>query len=320
MCTGGECVTECPPHLKRCGDECVNTDFSADHCGGCGKPCAEGMACWRAACLTPLLSGATGGSWGEMSKDEGPAELPVISDFSPASEQTFYAGAGSSFFRFSSSWESLTGPDAAAPFPPNAGIAWAGNSLYFAYESGLFGFDLGLAPGRWVREAEFPVSAAYATQVTHDDDGAVYFLSADGRIVQYSPVTGDVAVDPNVVGPEPPWRPRLAWDTLTRRLYVAPRFDRRRLFEYDPKSKSVLELPGHVNDAMGSAFCSDRSGHLYTAGDDGLNAWQYTVWTQSWTKLPDVPRSLHPGAVCTILERRWLYFYRPRDLIRIELL
>lgn len=275
------------------------------------------MVCWRAACLTPTLSGATG-SWSLQQKNEGPAELPAITDFTPASNDFFFAGAGSTFFRFGSVWESLAAPDE-APFPPNAGIAWAGKSLYFVRETALFGFDLGAMPGRWVREAELPASTAFGTQVTHDDDGALYFLSGDGRIVRYAPVSGEAAVDPQRIGSEPPWRPRLAWDSLTRRLYVAPRFDRRSFFEYDPKSKRVLELPGPVNDAIGSAFCSDRGGHIYTAGDDGLDAWQYTVWTQGWTRLPDVPVSLHPGAACTVIERAFLYFYRPREVIRIEL-
>ncbi len=39
VCWDGKCVMDCPDHLTRCGQECVDTQTDPDHCGGCDQAC-----------------------------------------------------------------------------------------------------------------------------------------------------------------------------------------------------------------------------------------------------------------------------------------
>jgi len=49
VCWDGECVLECPGHLTRCGQECVDPMTDPDHCGGCDQACEFQNA--SAACV-----------------------------------------------------------------------------------------------------------------------------------------------------------------------------------------------------------------------------------------------------------------------------
>jgi hypothetical protein len=48
-CDGGVCV--CRPGLTRCGSACVDVRADADHCDGCGSPCAGAEVCQDGACI-----------------------------------------------------------------------------------------------------------------------------------------------------------------------------------------------------------------------------------------------------------------------------
>jgi photosystem II stability/assembly factor-like uncharacterized protein len=49
VCWDGQCVLECPAHLTRCGQECVDPMTDPDHCGGCDSSCEFPHA--SAACI-----------------------------------------------------------------------------------------------------------------------------------------------------------------------------------------------------------------------------------------------------------------------------
>ena len=49
LCSGGECVRDCPPTRQLCGCSCVDTSESLNHCGGCGRACSFVNA--SSACL-----------------------------------------------------------------------------------------------------------------------------------------------------------------------------------------------------------------------------------------------------------------------------
>jgi hypothetical protein len=49
----------CPEDLEDCGGSCVATDHDPAHCGGCGKPCAEGLVCSLGTCATECLGGSS---------------------------------------------------------------------------------------------------------------------------------------------------------------------------------------------------------------------------------------------------------------------
>ncbi|MCC7535292.1 MAG: hypothetical protein IT379_03730, partial [Deltaproteobacteria bacterium] len=53
-CASGTCV--CDEPLTRCGDACVDTRSSNEHCGACTTACAPGSPCrdGTCACAAPL--------------------------------------------------------------------------------------------------------------------------------------------------------------------------------------------------------------------------------------------------------------------------
>ena len=77
MCQGGQCTTDCDPGFTLCGQDCVDTDTSTTHCGGCDQPCAPGELCAAGSC-TPV-----GVPDGGIEPDGGAADAGVSSDASP---------------------------------------------------------------------------------------------------------------------------------------------------------------------------------------------------------------------------------------------
>jgi len=52
-CTWGACAAACPGDRPTCcwESECVDTDWNANHCGGCGNGCAAGQSCCSGRCI-----------------------------------------------------------------------------------------------------------------------------------------------------------------------------------------------------------------------------------------------------------------------------
>ena len=53
VCWEGQCVLDCPDHLTRCGQQCVDPMTDPDHCGGCDQACEfenAAATCVNGAC------------------------------------------------------------------------------------------------------------------------------------------------------------------------------------------------------------------------------------------------------------------------------
>ena len=62
---------------------------------------------------------------------------------------------------------------------------------------------------------------------------------------------------------------------------------------------------------MSDAFCSDHSGHIFTANSDCTvtsAVWMYTAATNAWSQLPSLPFAHGCNAACTVTKDGWLYF------------
>lgn len=57
--SGMDSGTACPTGATRCGSDCVNTNTSNMHCGGCGRACAAGQTCQMGMCQGSTM--CTGG-------------------------------------------------------------------------------------------------------------------------------------------------------------------------------------------------------------------------------------------------------------------
>jgi hypothetical protein len=248
------------------------------------------------------------------------------SDYSPAGSAFFFAvgGAMQRHDDAADTWVALSTPPSPG-IDHYAGGAWYGGHIY-AINNG-FVSDFTVSTNSWVTTGS-GIAPTYQSMSTHDDAGNIYALTSDStyRIVQFVVSTSAVNyfAGPAIV----PYEPRAAWDSLSHKLYFAPRFDNGALYSFDPTTKTVALLGSNPDGGMNDVFCSDRSGHLYAAGGatgcSGTNSmWQYDVATNSWKRIPDLPFDHGCTGACTVTDDGWLYMTdgaTPSHSARITLL
>ncbi|MBL8601653.1 MAG: hypothetical protein JNK72_07005 [Myxococcales bacterium] len=61
--------TPCPTGQTRCGEQCIDTASSNDHCGSCGTVCSAGQSCVSGACTMPMECPAGQSRCGERCVD-----------------------------------------------------------------------------------------------------------------------------------------------------------------------------------------------------------------------------------------------------------
>ena len=50
VCTGGQCILNCPTGTTNCNGTCVNLSSSSTNCGACGNSCSTNQACAGGSC------------------------------------------------------------------------------------------------------------------------------------------------------------------------------------------------------------------------------------------------------------------------------
>ncbi len=263
----------------------------------------------------PRFSGETAAEW-EVLTAVPPGSLPGLTDYSAGGKGYFFQLQESALYRYDGAFTPLASPPEA--FDARPGPAWIGDKLYVLRNQKVFAYSI--TDNAWTSPLG-GVPETECAQMTHDDDGNVWALETDEpyRIVKYDPAQNSVHTFPAGDLGEVHDCPRVAWDPLAKRLLVAPAWTSPLLFAFDPATEvvtpraSVPAADGSPGTGMGTAFCSDRSGHLYAAGDDGCSAsatmFQYDTGSDAWERIPDVPFEHHGcNGACTVTDDGWLYF------------
>jgi len=277
--------------------------------------CLTLAACSSSEAPGLRFTGETGTSWEALTGST--TCCMGLSDYSPAGKPLFFSIQDATFESYDGAWTTL-------PSPPEglrewAGPAWVGDSLFVIQKRKVFEYSI--AAGAWSAPVPVDISDTRASQNAHDDEGHVYAIESDDphRIVRYDPADGTIATfDSGGLGGHLA-EPRVAWDSATRRLFIAPAYNRPLLFAFDPTTGAIEQratVPNAAGDGdgtgMGDPFCSDRSGHLYAAGDTGCSAsntvFQYDTRADAWRRLPDLPINHGCNGACTVTDDGWLYF------------
>ncbi|MDP2304999.1 MAG: putative metal-binding motif-containing protein [Pseudomonadota bacterium] len=138
-----------------------------------------------------------------------------------------------------------------------------------------------------------------------DEVGNIYGHTSDGNIVVYDTETGTVDYVPTGLGSQ--YETRLGYDPTGPALYFGA-FHMPALYRYDLVSGEITQVADIPESQLNDIFCSDRSGHIYAAGDTGgKTMWQYTTATDTWASLPDLPTDHGNNSTCTVSEDGWLY-------------
>jgi hypothetical protein len=157
------------------------------------------------------------------------------------------------------------------------------------------------------------------TMAVADSAGFVYGHLNDGRLVRYDPRTNSVTYLMTTTGRL--FEPRVVHDPETNSIFMGA-YEGANLFQYDLDTGLTTSRAPIPEPQLNDIFCADRSGHIYAAGgSSGMTLFQYTIATDTWTRLPDYPVDHGNNGSCSVSDDGWLYVSSGsgRELNRLSL-
>jgi hypothetical protein len=284
------------PPERECGGACVDIRYDPSNCGACERVCAATERCFGGACVAATgLTGGFGDAWTSLTSDR----ALCIQEYVPRTETDLYVGRETGFF----AWEMTTMRSRAAAPPP---YAFAESCSFASYGGGIFQLTpteiaLYQPPTDGWRTAPLgmdlgPVGMTIADPISLWTATARFFY-------QGAPATSGLLT---YALPEPLVSPRLTFDALSSRVFVAGQGDRV-LRSFDESSRT-FRVEALAPGSIGAAFCGDRAGHVYVGSQaEPRQIWQYTVASGTWRELPLLPASLTSPTNCGVAEAGALY-------------
>ncbi len=267
------------------------------------------------------------GSWETLAAI---STYPAFSDFTPTGKSVLYTGYGSSMqeFTFPTTGNPL-GVFTSLTAPPDSidyyiSFAWIGDNLYMVDGKTVYAYSI--TGNSWTTPVDGTLTYSHdEAQSTADDSGFVYSLVEGGyQLLKYNtaensyvyiPTPSDLTIS----------EPRAAWDSQTKRVYLAD-YDNSTsgFYAFNPVDNTFTALaPLPVSAGFSDAFCSDRRGHIFTADGDGSSYafWAYTAATNTWQSITDLPYPHGNNSSCTVSADGWLYFadVGQANIVRIKI-
>ena len=160
------------------------------------------------------------------------------------------------------------------------------------------------ATNTWTELAAFTGTDDYA-MTESDENGMIYSYNDEGELITYDALKGTVSYEDLGLGDL--YETRIAYDPIDRALFLGAYYEPY-LYRYDLTSGTVTEMTSIPESQLNDIFCSDRSGHIYAAGNSsGTTMWQYDIDTDAWSQLPDLPSDHGNNGTCTVSEDGYLY-------------
>lgn len=258
----------------------------------------------------PRFDGTFGTAWEALAGN--PDTTPSLPSYTPIQIGIYSMyGAGTNgrhYNEATNAWDPL--PNA---MPVNSywfQLAAVGRNLYgFApYAANIHKFSA--VTNAWTTPTTYTGTSEYSTAVA-DDSGKIYGYLSNGQIVVYNPYSNAVSylttAIPALRGNGSLYETRLAYDPGTKSLYMGG-YGTPELYRYDLSTGATTQLTSIPENQLNDMFCGDRAGHIYAAGDSvGVTFWQYTIATDSWVQLPDLPFDHGNSGTCTVSEAGYLY-------------
>ncbi len=298
VCSLGACATTCETGLTACGASCKDLQHDNVNCGTCGTTCDTTQRCSVGTCQ----------SWEQVS-DGGPTTHGLV-NYTPAGADLLVSAAnGSSIWQFhiaDGGWSEVA---SGTIFPGGYGYAArGGNNLYWLSSGNFYAYPG--ADGGVDVTANADIPATEDNQNTMDDSNNVWTVASNGQIVAYNLDAGTVRVLDGGAGvPGNGDEPRIAWDSLTHKLYFGD-YDSNPFYSLDPATSAVTQLVSFpdTDEGMNDAFCSDHRGNVFTVNSCGDNNSLYTydvirgIWNVSYMPFP-----LDCSGSCSVTGDGYLY-------------
>jgi hypothetical protein len=211
---------------------------------------------------------------------------------------------GSNGWRYDAKADSWTALSTAEPLnDPWFSGAPIDDSLYFVRSGNVFAYNT--TSDAWSTVASVPGADDYNMSES-DENGVVYgYDASSGDIIGYDTVSDTTTSWPT--GLSGLSEARLGYDPGTRAMYFGA-YPEPYLYKLDLTSGVVTSLKSISEYQLSDIFCSDRSGHIYVAGDSsGTTMWQYDIASDTWNALPDLPSEQSNNGSCTVSEDGYLY-------------
>ncbi|MCK6525288.1 hypothetical protein L6R49_28115, partial [Myxococcota bacterium] len=249
----------------------------------------------------PGFSGVTGSTWETLTAS---TEFTYsLQTYHIAGQQylfNMYDATGQRYDVSAGTWTTLS---ATAPYSaPWTSMAPVGSDLYMIRNSNVYKYTP--ATDTWTTVTSISGGDDY-NMTESDEYGVVYGHTTSGQIVEYDTVTGKLTYTTTGYGAE--YETRLGYDPDTRAIFFGA-YDANKLYKFDLTTKTVSVMTSHPESQLNDIFCSDRSGHIYAAGNtSGTTMYQYTVATDTWKAIASLPTDHGNNGSCTVSGDGWLY-------------
>jgi hypothetical protein len=286
-CNAGTCTDvtipfACPSGLTDCSGTCKDTDHDLANCGACGNACGAAADCSQGTC--------TQRTWDVLAV---PPFLSGYPDYVPPESSAFYTTEGTGFEQYVlPTTATPAGAFTALAAPPSStdivnALAWIDSTLWVITGTSVLSYST--TTNTWSTVVNATLTHGESDgETTHDDNGVLYNVSADGNVIEFDTTTS-VATYASLPPDLAHGVPRVVWDSATQRLYIGD-YDNftNMLYAFNP-GDSAFERRAALPEALGYniAFCSDRAGHIFTASAaTSERMWVYTTTTDTWAQLP----------------------------------
>lgn len=261
--------------------------------------------------VTNVLVTCTTSTWETLTANPQSGNTVAFSDFTPAGKQTLYTLQSGTLQVFSfpttsdplGVFTAVTGTTSSDGY---IGLAWVGNRLFTVNGNTVYVYDINGDSWTTAMTGTLPYSHSDA-QTTADDSGFIYSVATTTVLLKFNTANSTfeyITTPADVTSSEP----RTVWDSKTRRIYIADYNSQDGFYAFNPADGTFTALAPLPDIAgMRDAFCTDRRGHIYTANTN-TTMWMYTMATDTWENIPELPFVLGDSPSCTVSADGWLFF------------
>jgi cysteine-rich repeat protein len=285
------------------GDGCSADCSSDESCGNTivdpGESCDDGNTADEGICNSTCtgqfrqFDGTNGGTWTLAATEP--------SNFSMNGFMTYNDGSSELYTirNWATDWVSITAATGAfveKTDPTISDTAWAtaapdSGYLYIMRQGSVSRYNV--ATDVWDSAGSFTDTQDQESMTESDGNDHLYVI-ADNNMVVWTISTGAVSYYPLTFTPAPNiYESRLGYDPGTNSIYFGG-YGAPQLYRFDIATQVITQLTSIPENQLNDIFCSDRSGHLYAAGDStGVTMFTYDIATDTWSQIPDFIEASH---------------------------